>query len=92
MGDEAETVDICPGCGETHFRSVASSSINSTDASQMGFHCWKCGARFDEPDTKAAEHTTEPRRGSAKILYDAPPDTEIEDLPDLLAEHGGGSA
>ena len=91
MGDGSETVDICPGCGETHFRSV-SRGIGQADESTSRFHCWKCGARFDEPDTKAAEHTTEPRRGSAKILHDAPPDTEIEDLADLLAEHGGGSA
>jgi len=74
---DAETVETCPGCGETHFRSVV--------AADERFHCWKCGERFDEPDVREANHTTGPRRGLAKDLDDV-------DSLEELAELGGGPA
>jgi transcriptional regulator NrdR family protein len=79
-------VDVCPECDETHIRVVASDTIQTDDAdASKRYHCWKCGARFDEPAVREAHHCTKPKSGLAKRLYEA------DSLADL-ADHGGGPA
>jgi len=82
---EAEIVDVCPECDDTHFRATASNTNQTDDAPRKTFHCWGCGARFDVPNTREAKHTTAPQCGLAKRLHEA--DSLAE-----LADHGGGRA
>jgi tRNA(Ile2) C34 agmatinyltransferase TiaS len=61
----SETVDACPECDGT-------SGLFSLSAG--GFGCRECGARFDEPETRAPRGNTNTRHGLAADLAAADPD------------------
>lgn len=69
-----DTVDVCPGCGDSSIVHTAQSNHGGTHGHQL-YRCTACGYSFEEPDERERQNSTEPgNKGMAKTLADADPD------------------
>lgn len=67
----SDTITVCPECNNSKIR-VCSSARYGTDTPK--YHCWGCGAHFDDPATREPRSTAPPGSDTVEMLLAADPE------------------